>query len=169
MPHVVLVRTLCNIQSMWYIVRLDSSRVATLVKVRSATRVSSSDPTRVKSNYIPVYSTILRQIERCPIVSCSTLWQIGRSKEQWIFCKVIWTLSVILTILSASTCSYPGMCLTIMWLFRLCAHSHILLASKHRDLDVTPPPPLLVHISDYCGVVCGYQDHFVYQHIFPMF
>ena len=50
---------------MWYIVRLDSSRVATLVKVRSATRVSSSDPTRVKSNYIPVYTTILRQIERC--------------------------------------------------------------------------------------------------------
>ena len=38
---------------MWYIVRLDSSRVATLVKVRSETRVSSSDPTRVKSNYIP--------------------------------------------------------------------------------------------------------------------
>ena len=38
---------------MWYIVRLDSSRVATLVKVRSVTRVSSSDPTRVKSNYIP--------------------------------------------------------------------------------------------------------------------
>ena len=53
---------------MWYmyIVRLDSSRVATLVKVRSATRVSSSDPTRVKSNYIPVYTTIVRQIERCP-------------------------------------------------------------------------------------------------------
>ena len=51
---------------MWYIVRLDSSRVATLVKVRSATRLSSSDPTRVKSNYIPVHTTILRQIERCP-------------------------------------------------------------------------------------------------------
>ena len=50
---------------MWYIVRLDSSRVATLVKVRSATLVSSSDPTRVKSNYIPVETTILRQIERC--------------------------------------------------------------------------------------------------------
>ena len=50
---------------MWYIVRHDSSRVATLVKVRSAIRVSSSDPTRVKSNYIPVYTTILRQIERC--------------------------------------------------------------------------------------------------------
>ena len=64
MPHVVLVRTLYNM-SMWYIVRLDSSRVATLVKVRSATRVSSNDPTRVKSNYIPVYTTILRQIERC--------------------------------------------------------------------------------------------------------
>ena len=28
--------------------------------------MSSSDPTRVKSNYIPVYTTILRQIERCP-------------------------------------------------------------------------------------------------------
>ena len=39
---------------MWYIVRLDSSRVATLDKVRSATLVSSDDPTRVKSNYIPV-------------------------------------------------------------------------------------------------------------------
>ena len=51
---------------MWYIVRLDSSRVATLVKMRSGTRVSSSDPTRVKSNYIPVYTTILRQIQRCP-------------------------------------------------------------------------------------------------------
>ena len=51
---------------MWYIVRLDSSRVATLVKVRSATLVSSSHPTRVKSNYIPVETTILRQIERCP-------------------------------------------------------------------------------------------------------
>ena len=38
---------------MWYIARLDSSRVPTLVKVRSVTRVSSSDPTRVKSNYIP--------------------------------------------------------------------------------------------------------------------
>ena len=50
---------------MRYIVRLDSSRVATLVKVRSATLVSSSDPTRVKSNYIPVETTILRQIERC--------------------------------------------------------------------------------------------------------
>ena len=55
---------------MWYIVRLDSSRVATLVKVRSATRVSSSDPTGVKSNYIPVYTTILRQIERCPWERC---------------------------------------------------------------------------------------------------
>ena len=50
---------------MWYIVRLDSSRVATLVKVRSVTLVSSGNPTRVKSNYIPVYTTILRQIERC--------------------------------------------------------------------------------------------------------
>ena len=50
---------------MWYIVRLDSSRVATLVKVRSATLVSSDDPTRVKSNYVPVKTTILRQIERC--------------------------------------------------------------------------------------------------------
>ena len=38
---------------MCYIVRLDSSRVATLVKVRNVTRVSSSDPTRVNSNYIP--------------------------------------------------------------------------------------------------------------------
>ena len=47
---------------MWYIVRLDSSRVATLVKVRSVTRVSSSDPTRVNWKYIP---HILRQIERC--------------------------------------------------------------------------------------------------------
>ena len=51
---------------MWYIVRLDSSRVATLDKVRSATLVSSNDPTRVKSNYIPVKTTILRKIERCP-------------------------------------------------------------------------------------------------------
>ena len=51
---------------MWYIVRLDSSQVATLDKVRSATLVSSDDPTRVKSNYIPVKTTILRQIERCP-------------------------------------------------------------------------------------------------------
>ena len=51
---------------MWYIVRLDSSRVATIDKVRSATLVSSDDPTRVKSNYIPVKTTILRQIERCP-------------------------------------------------------------------------------------------------------
>ena len=50
---------------MWYIVRLDSYRVATLVKVRSATLVSSDDPTRVKSNYFPVKTTILRQIERC--------------------------------------------------------------------------------------------------------
>ena len=58
---------------MWYIVRLGSSRVATLVKVRSATRVSSSDPTRVKSNYIPVYTTILRQIERCPGVRYAAL------------------------------------------------------------------------------------------------
>ena len=51
---------------MWYIVRLDSIRVTTLVKVRSGTLVSSGDLTRVKSNYIPVYTTILRQIERCP-------------------------------------------------------------------------------------------------------
>ena len=51
---------------MWYIVRLDSSRVATLDKVRSATLVSSDDPTPVKSNNIPVKTTILRQIERCP-------------------------------------------------------------------------------------------------------
>ena len=50
---------------MWYIVRLDSSRVATLDKVRSATLVSSDDPTRVKSNYLPVKTTILLQIERC--------------------------------------------------------------------------------------------------------
>ena len=50
---------------MWYIVRLDSSRVATLDKVGSATLVSSDDPTRVKSNYVPVKTTILRQIERC--------------------------------------------------------------------------------------------------------
>ena len=39
------------------VVRLGSSRVATLDKVRSVTRV--------KSNYIPVKTTILRQIERC--------------------------------------------------------------------------------------------------------
>ena len=52
---------------MWYIVRLDSSRIATLDKLRSATLVSSDDPTRVKSNYIPVKTTILRQIERCPL------------------------------------------------------------------------------------------------------
>ena len=59
---------------MWYIVRLDSSRVTTQVKVRSATRVSSSDPTRVKSNYIPVYTTILRQIECCPwLAACVSL------------------------------------------------------------------------------------------------
>ena len=51
---------------MWYIVRPDSSRVATLDKARSATLVSSDDPTRVKSNYIPVKTTILRQIELCP-------------------------------------------------------------------------------------------------------
>ena len=51
---------------MWYIVGLDSSRVATIDKVRSATLVSSDDPTRVKSNYIQVKTTILRQIERCP-------------------------------------------------------------------------------------------------------
>ena len=50
---------------MWYIVRLDSSRVATLDKVRSATLVSRDDPTRVKSNYIPVKTTMLQQIERC--------------------------------------------------------------------------------------------------------
>ena len=37
----------------------------TLDKVRSATLVSSDDPTRVKSNYIPVKTTILRQIKRC--------------------------------------------------------------------------------------------------------
>ena len=74
---------------MWYIVRLDSSRVATLVKVRSETLVSSGDPTRVKSNYIPVYTTILSQIERCPGV----LWQsilcirlIGRGfYSTWLF------------------------------------------------------------------------------------
>ena len=30
--------------------------------------MSSSDPTRVKSNYIQVETTILRQIERCPRV-----------------------------------------------------------------------------------------------------
>ena len=57
---------------MWYIVRLDSSRVATLVKVRSGTLVSGGDPTRVKSNYIPVYTTIIRQIESCHGVSKST-------------------------------------------------------------------------------------------------
>ena len=39
--------TLCSI---WYIVRLDSSRVATLVKVRSVTLVLSGDPTRVESS-----------------------------------------------------------------------------------------------------------------------
>ena len=64
---------------MWYIVRLDSSRVATLVKVRSATLVSSSDPTRVKSNYIPVETTILRQIERC----------LGRTQRECIGCMQI--------------------------------------------------------------------------------
>ena len=58
----------CNIKYMWYIVRLDSSRVATLVKVRSATLVSSSDPTRVKSNYIPVETRILRQIEPTQVI-----------------------------------------------------------------------------------------------------
>ena len=58
---------------MWYIVRLDSSRVATLLKVRSGTLVSSGDPTRVKSNYIPVYTTMLRQIERCP----GDKWSLG--------------------------------------------------------------------------------------------
>ena len=64
MPHVCLASHTA-IYSMWYIVRLDSSRVTTLVKVRNATLVSSSDPTRVKSKYIPVETTILRQIERC--------------------------------------------------------------------------------------------------------
>ena len=58
---------------MWYIVRLDSSRVATPGKVRSATLVSSDDPTRVKSNYIPVKTTILRQIERCLIYVLAVL------------------------------------------------------------------------------------------------
>ena len=62
MPHVVLVLTLNYIV---YVVKDDSSRVATLDKVRSATLLSSDDLTRVKSNYIPVKTTILRQIERC--------------------------------------------------------------------------------------------------------
>ena len=61
MPHVCL----ASHTAIYSICGLDSSRVATLVKVRSATLVSSSDPTRVKSNYIPVETTILRQIERC--------------------------------------------------------------------------------------------------------
>ena len=41
---------------MWYIVRLDSSRVATLVKVRSVTLVLIGDPTRVnqRSGYVIV-------------------------------------------------------------------------------------------------------------------
>ena len=55
---------LCGIYN---VVRLDSSRVAILVKVRSGTRMSSSDPTRVKLNYIPVYTTILRQIDTLPM------------------------------------------------------------------------------------------------------
>ena len=55
----------------WYIVRLDSSRVATPVKLKSGTQVSSSDPTRVKSNYIPVYTTILWQIETLPCRCCN--------------------------------------------------------------------------------------------------
>ena len=60
---------------MWYIVRFDSSRVATLDKVRSETLVSSDDPTRVKSNYIPVKTTILRQIERCPGDNDHDTWE----------------------------------------------------------------------------------------------
>ena len=80
MPHVCLasyttIYSICGI-----LVRLDSSRVATLVKVRSVTRVSSSDPTRVKSNYIPVYTTILRQIERCHGVHHLTMLTGGKYK-----------------------------------------------------------------------------------------
>ena len=57
--------------TMWHIVRLDSSRVATLVKVRSGTRVSSSNPTSQIELYT-TYTTILRQIERCQYVTCWT-------------------------------------------------------------------------------------------------
>ena len=56
---------------MWYIVRLDSSRVATLVKVRRATRVSSSDRTRAKSNYIPVYTMNLGKSNAASVSSLS--------------------------------------------------------------------------------------------------
>ena len=71
---------------MWYIVRLDSSRVATLDKVRSATLVSSDDPTRVKSNYIPVKTTILRQIERCQGVYVRLVISMFRVSYRLLLC-----------------------------------------------------------------------------------
>ena len=50
--------------------------------------MSSNDPTRVKSNYIPVETTILRQIERCPesarLLDCSpSFWveQLAKNRR----------------------------------------------------------------------------------------
>ena len=43
--------------------------------------MSSSDPTRVKSNYITVYTTILRQIERCPAVFNQVRGTVSRDES----------------------------------------------------------------------------------------
>ena len=71
---------------MWYIVRLDSSRVTTLVKVRSWTRVSSSNPTRVKSNYIPVYTTIFTANRTLPKIECC-VFQIECQRHSMKYAK----------------------------------------------------------------------------------
>ena len=74
------------------------------------------------------------------VVFCSTLWQIGPSKEQWIFCKALNIVGDINHSVGsicpsreselASTFSFPGMRLASMWMLRLCDHSHGLLVSK---------------------------------------
>ena len=47
--------------------------------------MSSSDPTRVKSNYIPVETMILRQIERCHIVNLYTTQEVDATTLKPVF------------------------------------------------------------------------------------
>ena len=57
--------------------------------------MSSSDPTRVKSYYIPVYTTILRQIERCPYVA-DDIRAASESKRFNCVCDFGWNICELL-------------------------------------------------------------------------
>ena len=61
--------------------------------------MSSGDPTRVKSNYIPAYTTIMRQIERCPGV-------VSSCGGELLMDEIVGADNIAGDISSAARCSY---------------------------------------------------------------